>query len=163
LRANQFASPARLLGLIARLSRLARKVKSFAPIAKYLVRKLKRVARKVKKIATIAKYLVHELKRVARKAFCRTGKSICLARKAFRFNRQLGRLARKLKKIATIAKDSVGELKYFERRGIHHVEMGPIRFQPKNLLAVYAFGGPDSSASPRLDPTGGRNIGSRMT
>ncbi len=85
-----------------------------ATIAKYLVRKLKRVARKVKSFATIAKC-------VARKAFRPAGESIYLARKAFRFNRQLGRLARKLKKIATIAKDSVGELKYFERRGIHHV------------------------------------------
>ncbi|MBD9356864.1 DUF4258 domain-containing protein [Methylomonas albis] len=39
----------------------------------------------------------------------------------------------------------------------------PSDFSAKNLLAVYAFGGPDSSASPRFDPTGGRNIGSRMT
>jgi hypothetical protein len=39
----------------------------------------------------------------------------------------------------------------------------PSDFSAKNLLAVYAFGGPDSSAAPRFDPTGGRNIGSRMT
>ncbi|WP_197492519.1 hypothetical protein [Methylomonas methanica] len=55
LRANQFASPARFLDLIARLGRLARKVKSFATIAK-------RVARKAKKIATIAKDRVRGLK-----------------------------------------------------------------------------------------------------
>jgi hypothetical protein len=98
--ANQFASPAKLLGLIARLDRLARKVKSFV---------------------TIAKYLVHELKQVARQAFCLVGESICLAHKAFRFNRQLGRLARKVKSFATIAKDRLRELKCFERSIIRHV------------------------------------------
>ncbi|AMK77821.1 hypothetical protein JT25_015270 [Methylomonas denitrificans] len=40
--------PAKLLGLIARLGRLARKVKKVAIIAKYLVHELKRVAHKFK-------------------------------------------------------------------------------------------------------------------
>ncbi|NOV28978.1 hypothetical protein DDY07_04300 [Methylomonas sp. ZR1] len=61
---------------MARLGRLARKVKMIATIAKYLVHELKRVARKafrfnrqgwqlvckVKKFATIAKDRVRELK-----------------------------------------------------------------------------------------------------
>ncbi|AMK78948.1 MULTISPECIES: hypothetical protein [Methylomonas] len=92
--------PARQLGLIARLGKLARKVKSFA---------------------TIAKYLVHELNPVGRKPFCLAGESICLARKAFRFSRQLGRLACKVKSFATIAKDRVRELKCFERSVIRRI------------------------------------------
>ena len=36
----------------------------------------------------------------------------------------------------------------------------PAPISSKNHATAYAFGGPDSSASPRFDPTGGRNIGS---
>ncbi|CAD6878023.1 hypothetical protein [Methylomonas albis] len=56
--------------------------------------------------------------------------------------------------------------KYTEQERQHFsvkLKWVPSDFSAKNLLAVYAFGGPDSSASPRFDPTGGRNIGSRMT
>ncbi|MDP3528009.1 hypothetical protein, partial [Methylicorpusculum sp.] len=38
----------------------------------------------------------------------------------------------------------------------------PKQAAKKNATTV-ASGGPDSSASPRFDPTRGRNIGSRMT
>ena len=56
-----------------------------------------------------------------------------------------------------ISIDKVTSESLFLRKLIRSI---PAPISSKNHATAYAFGGPDSSASPRFDPTGGRNIGS---